>query len=134
MRTETQQQLESMLDEYRRARSRAQRLGAEMAALTATARSADGSVTATVGPQGDLRDLRIDADVARRLDLKTLTSRVLEASALAADQARAEVSRTVAGAMPPHLRQLMDPGGGADLGALLPEDIRALLRRHQERP
>ena len=56
--------------------------------MTATARSTDGCVTATVGPQGELRDLRIDPEVARRLDLRTIAVRILEARARPGAQAR----------------------------------------------
>jgi DNA-binding protein YbaB len=134
MRTQTQAQLAAMVEEYRSTRARMAGLSAQLGALTATARSADGSVTATVGPRGELCDLSIDAQVARRLDLKTLTSRILEASGLAAERARDEVGRAVAQALPSHLQPLVRPGG-VDPGALLPEDMRTLLhRRAQERP
>jgi DNA-binding protein YbaB len=135
MRTEIPAELASLLEDYRRTRSRIDRLSADVAALTATARSADGSVTATVGRHGELCDLRIDPELARRLDLKTLTSRILEASGLAAGQARDQLGRTVAAAMPAHLRHLVGPSGEVDPAALLPADVQALARRRgQERP
>jgi len=110
-------------------------LTAELGAMTATARSADGSVTVTVGPRGELCDLSIDAQLGRRLDLTTLTSRILEASGRAAEQARDEVARAVSRSLPEPLRRLVRPDGALDVDSLLPGDLRAgLARRAQERP
>jgi len=120
-------QLTSMLEEYRSVRARIDRLCDDVAMMTATARSTDGCVTATVGPQGELRDLRIDPEVARRLDLRTLAARVLEASGAAAAEARQRLGRTLAEVMPPHLRHVVSPDGDVDVRGLLPSDFTSLL-------
>ena len=54
MQTEMRSGLGQLLEEYQATRSRLASLSAEMAATTATARSTDRSVTATVNPQGEL--------------------------------------------------------------------------------
>jgi DNA-binding protein YbaB len=127
MRTEMRGQLSSLFEEYRAARARIERLSDDVAAMTSTARSSDGCVTATAGPQGDLRDLRIDPEVARRLDLRTLAARILEASGAAAAQARERLGRTMAEVMPAHLRHLVLPDGTVDVRGLLPADFTSLL-------
>lgn len=155
MRTQTEAELAAMVEEYRSTRARMTALTAELGAMTATARSADGSVTATVGPRGELRDLSIDATLvqkvadlparwgvsqedlrpARRLDLTTLTSRILEAYGRAAEQARDEVARAVSRSLPGHLRSLVRLDGTLDVGSLLPGELRARIAgRAQERP
>jgi hypothetical protein len=115
--------LTQLLEEYRSVRARMARLGDDVVAMTATARSTDGSVTATVGPQGDLRDMRIDPEVARRLDLRTLAARVLEASAAAGAQSRERLVRTLTEVMPPNLRHLVGADGQLDVRGLLPSDL-----------
>jgi DNA-binding protein YbaB len=127
MRTDMRGQLSSMLEEYRAVRARIERLADEVATMNATARSTDGCVTATVGPQGELRDLRIDPEVARRLDLRTLAARVLEASGAAGAEARQRLGRTLAEVMPTQLRHLVSPDGVVDVRGLLPSDFTSLL-------
>jgi DNA-binding protein YbaB len=127
MRTDMRGQLSSMLEEYRAVKARIERLSDDVAMMTATARSTDGCVTATVGPQGELRDLRIDPEVARRLDLRTIAVRVLEASGAAGLQARQRLGRTLADVMPSHLRHLVSPDGEVDVRGLLPSDFTSLL-------
>ena len=127
MRTDMRGHLVSLFEEYRAVRTRIERLSDDVATMTATARSSDGCVTVTVGPQGDLRDLHIDPEGARRLDLRTLTARILEASSAAATQGRERLGRTMAEVMPPHLRHLVSADGGVDVRALLPPDFTSLL-------
>ena len=135
MRTQTEAELAAMFEEYRSTRARMAALADELTTMTATARSADGTVTATVGPRGELCDLSIDAERAGRLDIITLTSRILEASGRAADRARDELARAVSRSWPEHLRALVRADGALDLGSLLPEDLpTGRGHRAQERP
>jgi DNA-binding protein YbaB len=100
-------------------RSRVEAMSAQLAALTATARSMDRSVTATVGPQGELLRLTIDPALAARLDLTTLAARILEAAALAAAHARERLGSTMGEALPDHLRHMVGPDGTVDVRGLL---------------
>jgi DNA-binding protein YbaB len=135
MRTQTAAELAAMVEEYRSTRARMAVLTSELGAMTATARSADGSVTATVGPRGELCDLSIDANLVRRLDLTTLAARILEASGRAGEQARDEVARAVSRSLPGHLRPLVRPDGALDVASLLPAELRSRVgARAQERP
>jgi DNA-binding protein YbaB len=117
-----QAQISSMLDEYRAMRSRMEAMSAELAAMTATAWSADRSVSATVSPHGELIRLRIDPTLAAKYDLAGLTGRILEASGLAAIQIRAQLQEKTRQLLPAQLRHLIGPDGAVSLGGLLPED------------
>jgi DNA-binding protein YbaB len=117
-----QAQISSMLDEYRAMRSRMEAMSAELAAMTATAWSADRSVRATVSPQGELVRLRIDPALAAKYDLASLTGRILEASALAAAQIRVQLREKLQQLLPAQLRHLVGPDGTVSLGGLLPPD------------
>src|SRR3977135_4514328 len=127
MRAEIQALLGQMLEEYQATRSRLGTLSAELAAITATTRSADRTVTATVNPQGELVELVIDPVLGARLDLKMLSARILEASGLAAAHVREQVHATMRGALPDNLRNLVGPDGGLDVQRLLPTDPTDLL-------
>jgi DNA-binding protein YbaB len=104
-------------------------LNAELTAMTASARSADRSVVATVGAQGELVHLEIDPALASRLDLKALAGRVLEASALATVQVRERVQETLRGSLPPSLRKMIGPDGMVAVDRLLPMSPTDLLGR-----
>jgi DNA-binding protein YbaB len=117
-----QAQISSMLDEYRAMRARMEAVTAELAAMTATARSADRSVTATVNPHGELVHLSIDPVLAAKFDLNGLTGRILEAAGLAAVQIRGQLRVKMQQLLPAHLRHLVGPDGAVSLTGLLPED------------
>jgi DNA-binding protein YbaB len=112
MGTDVRDGIGAMLDEYRQLASRFERLTAEMAAAPVTGRSADGCVTAAVGPLGELSQLSIDEEVAGSLDLASLAERVLEASARAAALARERRLTAVADLLPEHLRALVARAAG----------------------
>ncbi len=122
MRTETRAQLEEMLGEYRAMMARLDRMKADVAAMTGTARSPDGSVTVTVGPRGDLLDVALDPSRARKLDLKALAARIVETAGLAATRVDEQVRAEVCDAIPDRLRNLFGPDGTVDLTRLLPRD------------
>ncbi len=120
MRTEAQQQMGSMLAEYRAMTARVETLASELAAMTATASTSDHSVTATVSPQGELVHLRIDSALAARFDTRTLVARILEASGAAAAVVRQQLRDKMRDLMPAHLRDLVGPDGAVDVRGLLP--------------
>jgi len=122
MRTETRAELDEMLDEYRGMIARLDRTRADIAGMTATARSSDGSVTVTVGPRGDLVDLALDPTHARNLEPQALATRILETAGLAATRVDEQVRATVCDVFPDRLRNLVGPDGTVDLTRLLPRD------------
>jgi len=126
MRTDMRVQIESMLDEYKVLTNRLERVRADVGSVTATARSADGCATATVGPQGELVRLTIDQAAARRLDGATLAARILEASGLAVADARHRVGAIVANCLPPCFSGAVAPDGSVDVQRFLPPDRSSL--------
>jgi len=120
VRTEIRAQISELLEDYRAMRSRIEAMSAQLAAMTATARSMDRSVTATVGPHGELVRLTIDPALAAKLDLTTLTARILEAAGLAAAHARERLGSTMGEVLPDHLRHIVGPDGTVDVRGILP--------------
>jgi DNA-binding protein YbaB len=97
---------EARLDDYRALAVRLNQMSDEMASMRLTRRSADGSVAATVGPTGELCDLRIDPEAD--LDASAIARRVLEAAALAANDARGRRIAAVSALLPEHLRDALE--------------------------
>jgi DNA-binding protein YbaB len=118
MGTDGQAELRAALLEYRDLAARLCDIDTEISAVRASAQSADGLVTATVNAQGALVDLKVDGRM--RTDLQAVTTGVLEASGLAAAQARRRVGDMMAQALPTHLKRLVGPDGTLDTTALRP--------------
>lgn len=128
MGTEMHTRLQEMLLGYEASRARLAALSAELAVLTATARSTDRSVIATVNPQGELVSLSIDPVLGPRLDPKALAARIIEASGVAAAEVRQRLRDSLRSSLPATLRDLVGPDGAVDVRRLLPEDPHDLLR------
>jgi DNA-binding protein YbaB len=104
---------DARLDEYRALAAQLNRMSDDLIALRVTATSADGCVTATVGPTGELNDVRIDPHLAGGLEPAALARRVLEAATLAAGEARVRRMDAVSAILPEHLWRVMTaPGQG----------------------
>jgi DNA-binding protein YbaB len=112
----------SMLAEYQVMRSRLADLQAAAAQVSAAVRAPDRSVTVTVGPHGELQDLRIDPVIAAQLDPRTLSHRILGAARLATAQTREQVRVMTRAALPEPMRDLVRSDGSIDLLGLLPAD------------
>jgi len=123
MRTDWQAQVETMLDEYGRLRARLASLRDTLTGLTATATSADGTVTATVGPQGRLVGLTIDPGSTPHADrlAERIVATVAAASTLVAKRAR----EVVADGVPPCFRAMI-PEDFAGLAVIDPTDLSRL--------
>ncbi len=107
---------EELIGQFGRLRAGTADLRAELAAITATARSADGYVTAVVGPRGNLVRLTLDPRIYRRPDSHRLASTITETIQRAADEAAAAVTRACAPYLPEddvraHLRFDVDGAG-----------------------
>src|SRR4051812_42306388 len=64
----------------------------KLRAVTATVSSEDGSVTATVGPRGQLLKLELDPRISRRPDSGRLAATITETIRNATEQAMATVT------------------------------------------
>jgi DNA-binding protein YbaB len=126
MRSQARTDLNAMLAEYRSLTERTQRLRDDLSSLTATRRSADGSACATVNAWGELVRLTFEPAIATRLDPSALATRIVEAAASAATEARARKQELVSELLPPRLRRLIGNDGAAGLRRLVGDDASGL--------
>lgn len=113
--TEHRLQVEELLADYRRSRAQLADVHQQLARVSATAQSADGLVTATVGARGELTDLVLDAEVYTRYRPSELAAHIVRA----AKEATAEAFSGAEEILAPALGRSADPGavlsGTADL-------------------
>ncbi|CAM05665.1 YbaB/EbfC DNA-binding family protein [Saccharopolyspora erythraea NRRL 2338] len=105
MPTDHRAEVAELLADYRRSRERLEATRQELAALTETARSEDGSVEVTVGPQGVLRDLHLSDDVHERYHPARLSALIVRLTT----EAAGEVVRRAADALAPIVPEGTDP-------------------------
>lgn len=77
--TEYRAQVEELLSGYRRSRERLADVHRQLALVSASAQSADGLVTATVGARGELTDLVLDGDAYTRYRPSELAAHIVRA-------------------------------------------------------
>jgi len=117
-----QASLARLAADYRERLSELRRAQETLRDITATARSHDDSVAVEVGPQGQLRAVRLDPDVYDRMTphrlALTITQLAGEAAADAAGQVRAVMAPFLPGGLPedgdftkllPNAPSLLDP-------------------------
>ncbi|EID53657.1 YbaB/EbfC family nucleoid-associated protein [Saccharomonospora xinjiangensis] len=113
--TEHRAQVEELLADYRRSRDQLADVHRRLARVSASAQSADGLVTATVGARGELTDLVIDAEAYTRYRPSELAAHIVRA----AREAGAEAFCGAEEIMAPALGRVAEPGsvlsGTADL-------------------
>ncbi|MEV6598978.1 YbaB/EbfC family nucleoid-associated protein [Actinoplanes sp. NPDC051346] len=110
--------LDDVYGQYQRLRSDLDSIQRRLTDLRATAESPDGLIRATVGPRGQLVDLRLDRHIYRDLDVTDLSRAIVATTTAAAAEAAAQVERLMAGYLPADsgpMRFLRDD----DLGSLL---------------
>lgn len=93
--------MEQLLGEYDSVRANLARLRSRLAEVEGSARSADGIIEMTVGPQGTLRALRIDPRACRRLSPTELADEIVRLSGEAAADARRQLADAMAPFLPP---------------------------------
>lgn len=103
-------------DDYAKRIEQLKEMRRELAEVGATAKRPDGLVTVVVGAQGQVKDIRLDPRVYRKLDSGELAAAIMELIS----QASAEVSKQMRTIMTPFM-----PGGpssgGLDLSGFLPK-------------
>ncbi|GGP70297.1 hypothetical protein GCM10010185_49160 [Saccharothrix coeruleofusca] len=99
MTTEHRAQVDQLLADYRRGREQLASVQRELAAVSCSADSPDGEVTATVGAHGELTDLVL-ADHAYRLRPAQLAELVVRTAREAARRAAERTARTLAPVLP----------------------------------
>lgn len=122
VREQWQSHIDEMLEQYRQMRDRLGELQREVGTLTATARSPDGLVTATVGAQGQLVGLRIDPGALRRLNETSLAAQIVTTAGVAAGAVRERASQALKGFVPPRFKEAIGPDGNVDVLRLISTD------------
>ncbi|MGE5827212.1 MAG: YbaB/EbfC family nucleoid-associated protein [Micromonosporaceae bacterium] len=120
MQAEWRAQIETMLDDYRRLRDGLAGLGAALADLTETARSADGTVTVTVDRSGRL--ICLDLHPAYRPDQNAdeLAARIVATAGVAAQQVTTRARTLIGETLPPRYVGVL--AGDNGISDLLPGD------------
>lgn len=86
--------------QYQRLRSGMDDIQRRLAELQVSADSEDGLIRATVGPRGQLLDLRLDRRIYRDMDAAELGRRIVATVDKAASKAATEVEQLMAGYLP----------------------------------
>ena len=97
---ELRERLADVYGRYARLRSDLDDLQRRLASLQVSAVSADGMVRATVGPRGQLTDLRIDKRAVRVMDSARLARTILETVRDAAERSAEQVEALTADYLP----------------------------------
>jgi DNA-binding protein YbaB len=105
---------------YERLRSELDDIRGRLASLQVSAVSEDGLVRATVGPRGQLIDLRLDRTACRMVDTDRLADTIVATVRQASERTAGEVEALMAGYLPPD---------SATLQFLRDNDFAALMRR-----
>lgn len=98
--TEYRARVDELLAEYRRSREQLAEVHHQLAAISASASTADGSVTATVGPRGTLTGLTISDEAYRKFKPAELAAQIVRATAVASASALADASAVLAPVLP----------------------------------
>jgi DNA-binding protein YbaB len=77
MRSELRASLEELMEDYSRQVGRLKEMQRDLERVSATATRADGLVTVVVGPRGQVRDIRLDPRVYRKLDSGNLSGAIM---------------------------------------------------------
>jgi DNA-binding protein YbaB len=120
-----QAEIDEMLSQYRQMRDRLGTLQRDIAALSATARSPDGMVTATVGAHGELVGLRLDPQALRRFDETALAAQILATARVAGSAVRERAGETVRGFVPARFKDAVGEDGAIDVLRLISTDPEA---------
>jgi DNA-binding protein YbaB len=86
--------------QYQRLRSGMDDMQQRLARLQVTAESDDGLIRATVGPRGQLIDLRLDRRIYRDMDAAELGRKIVSTVEQAAAQVATQVQEIMAGYLP----------------------------------
>jgi DNA-binding protein YbaB len=93
--------LSDVYGQYEQLRTHLDELPQRLASMQVTAASPDGLVRATVGPRGQLIDLRIDHEAYRRVDADELAQAIVTTVRSAAERTAGEVETLLTGYLPP---------------------------------
>jgi DNA-binding protein YbaB len=122
MRPEWQAHIDGLLSQYRTMRDRLGETQRRIAEVQATAESPDGLVQVTVGPRGELVNLKLRPGIYRTPDSEGLAVLILATTREAARQAHEQLRALIEPIVPPELGDLGGMSTDFDFDKLLPED------------
>ncbi|RSM67770.1 hypothetical protein DMB66_15035 [Actinoplanes sp. ATCC 53533] len=91
---------DDVFGQYQRLRSGMDDMQRRLAELQVSAESDDGLIRATVGPRGQLIDLRLDRRIYRDMDAAELSRKIVTTTEQAAAQMAEQVQQMMAGYLP----------------------------------
>ncbi|MET7941244.1 YbaB/EbfC family nucleoid-associated protein [Streptomyces sp. NPDC005302] len=116
------QQIEDLLEQYRRQREEAAETRRRINATTSTATAPRQTVKVTVGAQGEVTAIEFPTGAYRRMAPKELADVLLATLQQARSEALEGAAGVLAGELPPGVTVADLLQGRVDPGALLPED------------
>jgi DNA-binding protein YbaB len=108
-------QVEEMLADYRRSREQLASVQRELKAVTGSASSPDGTVTATVGPKGTLTSLELTDQAYRKYRPEQLAELIVRTAGAAAAKAAENTHKALSSVLPSSTDPEALVNGTADL-------------------
>jgi DNA-binding protein YbaB len=113
--------MQELLGEYDKVRANLAAMRARLREAEASARSKDGGIELTVGPQGALRSLTIDPRAYRKLSPTELAGEILRLSEAATAEVRKQLRDVMAPFLPAGVSYEQVADGSVDPGQWAPE-------------
>jgi DNA-binding protein YbaB len=112
--------LQGVTVNYRQRLDELRRMQRDVRAVSATARTRDGVVRVDVGPNGELRDIRLEPRVYDRMDPQQLAHTIMRLIGEATEEAAGRAREITAAFLPEELAARLR-GGEDDLTVFLPD-------------
>jgi DNA-binding protein YbaB len=115
--------IDELAEEYNRRLKQVQETYSKLDELEVVAQSADGMVTVKVGPGGQVRGVKLDPRVYRKLSPSELSAAIMEQFGRATAQVAARTEKLVSPLMPEGLSYEAAFGPGSGLEAFMPKPV-----------
>lgn len=116
--------IESLAKEYNRQAGELRAAYGKLSELTGTAESRDGMVSVTVGPRGQVQDIKLNPRVYRKLSPSQLARAIMDQIGAATEQVADQTKNLMAPFMPEGLPLEEVLGEGASIESFLPQPVK----------
>ncbi|MEU4698893.1 YbaB/EbfC family nucleoid-associated protein [Nonomuraea dietziae] len=116
--------IEALAKEYNRQAGELRAAYGKLSELTGTTESRDGMVSVTVGPRGQVQDIKLDPRVYRKLSPSQLASAIMDQIDAATEQVADRTKELMAPFMPEGLPLEEVLGEGASIESFLPQPVK----------
>ncbi|MER7361346.1 YbaB/EbfC family nucleoid-associated protein [Nonomuraea wenchangensis] len=116
--------VEELAKEYNRQATQLREAYGKLSELTATAESRDRMVSVTVGPRGQVQNIKLDPRVYRKLSPSQLARAIMEQIGAATGQVAGQTKELMAPFMPQGIPLEDVFGEGASIESFLPQPVR----------